>query len=184
MVITRIAQFSDISGRRIFGLITRGKAYIIYVYLPRAEVEDLKRIPWKRGLLPALLLAAALALAGCRGAPAQESGARLLLDGAAHGGGSVAADSADGLRVYVTLDGEALIDLPFSEAHTLTIEQDGVGENTVALTGDSVYMLHADCENQDCVQMGAVTRDNLELRVMGGFIVCLPHRLSVEVRGE
>ena len=27
-----------------------------------------------------------------------------------------------------------------------------------------------------------VTRDNLELRVMGGFIICLPHKISVEVR--
>ena len=43
-------------------------------------------------------------------------------------------------------------------------------------------MEHADCDNQDCVQMGAVTRDNLELRVMGGFIICLPHKISVEVR--
>ena len=28
----------------------------------------------------------------------------------------------------------------------------------------------------------AVTRGNLELRVMGGFIICLPHKVSVEVR--
>ena len=32
----------------------------------------------------------------------------------------------------------------------------------IAVTGDSVYMLHADCANQDCVNMGAVTRDNLD----------------------
>ena len=37
---------------------------------------------------------------------------------------------------------------------------------------------------EDCVEMGEVTRENLELRVMGGFIICLPHKLSVEVRGE
>jgi hypothetical protein len=30
--------------------------------------------------------------------------------------------------------------------------------------------------------MGEVTRDNLEVRVMGGFIICLPHKISVEVR--
>ena len=43
-------------------------------------------------------------------------------------------------------------------------------------------MDHANCENQDCVNMGQVTLDNLELRVMGGFVICLPHKVSVEVR--
>lgn len=43
-------------------------------------------------------------------------------------------------------------------------------------------MTEADCPNQDCVQMGAVTAENLETRAMGGFIVCLPYRLAVEVR--
>lgn len=128
-----------------------------------------------------LLLAVSVALCGCRsGEPAAP---RVLVDGAEWDGKPIA--GADGgLRVYVTLDGAALIDLPFGEAHTVQIVQAGVGENTVAITGEAVYMAHADCENQDCVQMGEVTRDNLELRVMGGFIVCLPHKISVEVRGE
>ena len=76
------------------------------------------------------------------------------------------------------------MDVPFDEPRNVRILQADGSENTVAITGDAVYMAHADCENQDCVRMGAVTRDNLELRVMGGFIVCLPHRISVEVRGE
>ena len=78
----------------------------------------------------------------------------------------------------------ALIDLPFSKAHALDILLPGGGENHIVLTGQSVYMQDANCENHDCVDMGAVTRENLELRVMGGFIICLPHRVSVEVRGE
>ncbi len=130
----------------------------------------------------ALLLGLVLALSGC--APRETGGPRVLVDGRAFEGGSVEPDAGDGLRVYITLDGEPLIDLPFGIPRTVRVIQDGLGENTVAVTGDSVYMAHADCENQDCVDMGAVTRDNLEVRVMGGFIVCLPHRLSVEVRGE
>ena len=96
----------------------------------------------------------------------------------------MAADSADDVRVYVTLDGAALIDLPFGEAHTVTVSQADGSENVVVLDGEAVVMQSANCENQDCVNMGAVTRENLELRVMGGFIVCLPHRLSVEVRSR
>ena len=137
-----------------------------------------------RGLVRAALIFAAacgcLTLSGC-GRKA-EPAVQVLLDGQEWDGAPVSPDAEDDLRVYVTLDGAALIDLPFSETHTVTVIQPEVGENTVELTGDSVVMAHADCENQDCVDMGAVTRDNLELRVMGGFIVCLPHRLSVEVR--
>jgi len=84
---------------------------------------------------------------------------------------------------YVTLDGQPLIEMPFGEVHTLSVVQPDGAENVVKFTGDAVYMERANCENQDCVQMGAVTEDNLEMRVMGGFIVCLPHRVSVEVRG-
>ena len=131
--------------------------------------------------LAALLAALALALCGCGPGGSTQEGPRITLDGAPWDGKAVSPEAGD-MRVYVTLDGKALIDLPFGEAHTLTVTQPGVGENTVAITPESVYMLQADCENQDCVQMGAVTRENIEARVMGGFIVCLPHRLSVEVR--
>ena len=119
----------------------------------------------------ALLLALGLLISGC--APGRKGdGVRVLVDGRAW----------EGLRVYVTFDGRPLIDLPFGEAHSVQVLLPDGAENTVAITGEAVYMEHADCENQDCVNMGAVTRDNLELRVMGGFIICLPHKVSVEVR--
>ena len=129
----------------------------------------------------ALLLLACMLLAGCRSR--SQGVARVLLDGQPFEGGSVAPDSTDDTRVYVTLDGADVIDLPFGEVHTVTVRQPDGAENVIALDGKAVVMQSANCENQDCVQMGAVTRDNLELRVMGGFIICLPHRVSVEVRG-
>lgn len=132
----------------------------------------------RRAVVIVLLLAACL-LAGCRGR-APKGGAEVLVDGRPWDGEN---SGGGGLRVYVTLDGAALIDLPFDEAHTVEILQPDGAENVVSLTGEAVTMQSANCENQDCVHMGEVTRDNLELRVMGGFIVCLPHRISVEVRG-
>ena len=137
----------------------------------------------RKGLALLLALAACLLPAGCgdRGASAP---VRVLLDGEAWNGDALPQPEGDDLRVYITLDGAALIDLPFSQPRTVIVEQPGTGENTVEITGESVFMAHADCENQDCVAMGAVTADNLEFRVMGGFIVCLPHRVSVEVRGQ
>ncbi len=118
----------------------------------------------------------------------------LLRPGAGPGGVSVRVDGRvlsspvlspekkDDLRVHLTLDGKEIADLPFGEAHTVQILQDNGFENTLRITEESVRMESANCEGQDCVHMEEVTRDNLETRVMFGMIVCLPHRLSVEVR--
>ena len=99
--------------------------------------------------------------------------------------------SASPARGYILLSfsqGSYWLPLPDEEDYTLPIHQtrpDGKEElNLIHVTPEGFYMEESTCENQDCVQMGAVTRDNLELRVMGGFIICLPHKLSVEVRGD
>lgn len=134
-------------------------------------------------LLRLCLILAVLALSASGCAPTPGTGViRVLVDGEAWKDAAISPESGDGMRVYITCDGQPLLDLPFGEAHSVQIIQDDGSENTVAITGDAVYMEHADCDNQDCVQMGAVTRENLELRVMGGFIICLPHKISVEVR--
>ena len=83
----------------------------------------------------------------------------------------------EGLRVIVRLSDTVLADLPFGEAHTLEVIQQS-GRNTIRITGDAVYMETADCPGHDCVDMGRYTRDNWETRQM---IVCLPHRLSIQV---
>lgn len=131
-----------------------------------------KRAGWLLALMLCLLLTACRAPSP--GAP------RVLVDGQPVQ--SPPQGGAEGIRVYVTVDGAEVAALPFDEAHVVTVRIPGVGENVVRLTGSAVYMEQADCENQDCVHMGEVTLDNLELRVMGGFIVCLPHKVSVEVR--
>ena len=129
----------------------------------------------------AILLTLALVLCACGAGNESGAGPRMELDGAPWAGGALAPEAGD-LRVYVTLDGAPLADLPFGEAHTLVVRQPDGSENAVRLTGEAAYMESANCDNQDCVNMGEVTRENLELRVMGGFIICLPHKISVEVR--
>ena len=112
-----------------------------------------------------------------------EGGITLLLDGTEMTDPVLDPEDGDGLRVIVTVDGNEIANLPFGTEHTLQVIRDG-GTNTLRITPDAVYMEEADCHGQDCVKMEPVTRDNLEMRVMGGFIICLPHRLSVEVRGK
>lgn len=139
-----------------------------------------KRWIW---IVAALLAAAALLVAFLqKPAPRTGGGVQVTLDGKDPGSEKSINPGEGDLRVYITLDGAPLLDLPFAEAHQVRIALPDGGENTVTLTGSAVFMKEANCEGQDCVQMGEVTRENLEMRVMGGFIVCLPHRVSVEVR--
>ena len=131
-----------------------------------------------------MLLCCVLMLSAC--APASPEKTRLELDGVSWDGqapaGESVPDGEDALTVIVTLDGQTLFELPFGTVHTVRILQLGVGENTLRFSEDAVVMEDADCTGQDCVHMGAVTRENLDYRAMGGFIICLPHKLTVEVR--
>ena len=145
----------------------------------------MNRKRWLWILAAALLIAAVLLwifVLRPSGDPKGSGEVQVILDGKPMAAQEITGSAGEDLRVYITLDGKPLLDLPFAEVHTVRIVQPDGGENTVMMTGSSVYMTEANCEGQDCVQMGEVTRENLEVRVMGGFIICLPHRISVEVR--
>lgn len=154
--------------------------------------------PCRSGAVRAILSAAALLLAanaltacgpahGPGGADteparaAETPGIRVIVDGGSRPAAPGDGEKAAGLWVTVSVDGAVIAELPFEEKHTVRIVQEGIGWNTLILTGESVYMQEADCPGRDCVSMGEVTRENLETRALGGFIICLPHRLSVEV---
>ena len=109
------------------------------------------------------------------------SGVRVFVDGEAVSVPVLLKEETD-LQVHLTLDGQEIAVFPFGEAHTVRILQENGDENSLLLTGESVRMESANCEGQDCVHMEEITRDNLETRVMFGMIICLPHKLSVEVR--
>ncbi len=138
----------------------------------------MKRNAWAVTLL--LVAAAVLCLVLLR--PwARSGGFHVLVDGK-EVSAPLSPEKTDDLRVVLTLDGQEIANLPFGEAHTVRVLQENGDENILLLTGESVRMESANCEGQDCVHMEEITRDNLETRVMFGMIICLPHRLSVEVR--
>ena len=104
----------------------------------------------------------------------------LLLDGTELTETTVSPGKGDGLRVIVWLENQELANLPFGEEHTLEVIQRS-GWNKVRVTPEAVYMEDADCQGQDCVHMGQITRDNMETRVNREFIICLPHKVTVQV---
>jgi len=53
--------------------------------------------------------------------------------------------------------------------------------NVIHVSSEGVYMESSTCENQDCVEQGLVTFDNLSTRILGRFIICLPNFVSLEL---
>ena len=72
--------------------------------------------------------------------------------------------------------------VPLTEDTEITLKQvENDIWNTVHVTPDSIEMAASSCENQDCVLQGIVTRDNLESRLLGGMIICLPNQVMLEM---
>ncbi len=79
-----------------------------------------------------------------------------------------------GEQVRVTVDGETYGVYDLNVSQTIPIEIDGVVTNTLVISDGVADMLSADCPDQICVDTKAIS-------AMGETIVCLPHKVVVEV---
>ena len=86
--------------------------------------------------------------------------------------------------VYIVASGEGRwFALPDSEPGTITVkDEDRV--NVIRLTSNGVMMESSTCDNQDCVNQGEVTLENLSDRVLYNMILCLPHSVSIELYSQ
>ena len=71
--------------------------------------------------------------------------------------------------------------LPLLREATYALRQEGGRENVFHVTRDSVYMQSASCDNQNCIHQGMATLGNMDTRVLGGMIICLPNRVVLEL---
>ena len=53
--------------------------------------------------------------------------------------------------------------------------------NVIHLMPDGVYMEDANCANHDCMGQGEVTFDNIDERVLGNMIICLPNQVVLQL---
>lgn len=94
----------------------------------------------------------------------------LLLGG---GAGAPAQDAASG-AVAVVHDGDGNEEVfPLGSDTTSTVTS-SYGTNTVVVEGGAVRVTEADCPNHDCIEQGSISAP-------GEQIVCLPHKLWIEV---
>ena len=109
-----------------------------------------------------LILVLAIAAIACVGLAAT----RLM-------GANTNADTA----TVVIRDGEQNVyELPLNQNTTKTVTTD-LGTNLIEIKDGRVHVEEADCPNQDCVHQGWID-------AAGEQIVCLPHKLTVDIVDE
>ena len=81
-----------------------------------------------------------------------------------------------GLTAVVTVDGEVRAELLLDETDSVEIETEW-GYNIVHTEDGKAFVIVADCRDQICV-------DHKKIEKVGETIVCLPHKMVVEIVGE
>ncbi len=84
----------------------------------------------------------------------------------------------DGSYAVIKVDGNVIKTQDLNSGET-TIEVNGYqgGVNKVVINDGKVSMTEADCPDELCVKTGKISR-------VGETIVCLPHRVVVEIKGS
>lgn len=86
--------------------------------------------------------------------------------------------------VVISVDGEEYKRVSLTEPQTVIIDKNG-RHNEIEITENGVFVKNANCDNQDCILQGEANLQNIEERIMGGWIVCLPNKVSIElVKGD
>ena len=80
---------------------------------------------------------------------------------------------SEGAKVLVTVDGKEYGTYSLYKETSIDII-DEYGTNTVVITGGQVRVLEADCPDQICVEHAPISTTD-------ETIVCLPHKLVVEI---
>lgn len=100
-------------------------------------------------------------------------GALAFLIPAMLGGG----EKAEARYAAITVDGEPFKTVRLDVDSEPIVIETPRGRNVLEVHDHGIEMLEADCPDQLCLTFGHVKRH-------GGTIICLPHRVLVEVIGE
>lgn len=75
----------------------------------------------------------------------------------------------------VTVDGDVKVELPLSKDTSYRVETE-TGYNVIRIQDGYAFIQEADCRDQICVE-------HKKIHLTGETIVCLPHKLVVEIVG-
>lgn len=88
------------------------------------------------------------------------------------------ANAAPEKEAVLRVDGTEIKTFPLSvgsETYTYTYKDPHGDYNLIEIAGDKIRIKEADCDDQICVRRGWASKN-------GETIVCLPHKLVIEVR--
>ena len=78
--------------------------------------------------------------------------------------------------MIVSVSGEIYGKYPLNENRIIDVNENK-GHNRIVINDGKVYMEEADCPDKYCVSQGKISKT-------GEIIVCLPHKLSVEIKNQ
>ena len=79
------------------------------------------------------------------------------------------------VNVVISIEGKPYKTLPLDEDISLDIDTQ-FGHNRLVIEDGKVFVSDADCSGKDCIGFGKISRE-------GQMIVCLPHKLIVQLGG-
>ena len=85
----------------------------------------------------------------------------------------------DSVYAVIKVDGKTYKEIPLSslkEDNSFTIKTDN-GNNTILVKDNKISITHANCHDSLCVNQGSKSK-------VGDSIVCLPHKLIIEIKGK
>lgn len=85
--------------------------------------------------------------------------------------------SPEGTMAVVSRDGEIIGSYSLKTGERIVFTGDGGEKNVLAIRDGEAYMEEADCPDKLCVKQGPVGKN-------GESIICLPHKLVVQIVGE
>ena len=79
----------------------------------------------------------------------------------------------------VKVDGKIVKEIPFTRENVgkLFVIESKYGRNVIEMEADRVHVIEADCPDKLDVKQGYIERE-------GEMIVCLPNRMTIEIREE
>ncbi len=85
------------------------------------------------------------------------------------------APSGNDLSLYISVEGKEYKTLSLDEDISLDIDSE-YGHNRLVISDGKAWVEDADCRGKDCMGFGKISKE-------GQMIVCLPHKLMIQVIG-
>ena len=82
----------------------------------------------------------------------------------------------EGAKAIVTVDGKVYGEYSLKDEETIKVDLEEKGYNTFVISEGKVDMLEADCRDGICV-------DHTPISLDGETIICLPHKVVIEIEG-